>query len=140
MKTSIKFATGLILAAAALVASGSAAFAGEGGAAGSVGIKFNNTVTTFGTGTTAVTFPDVRSISSSVAVGKNSAAAAARTNGDTFSSAVGNSSALTLSAATDSSVGYAITADAAFGTAQLNGLSVPPTGTVNLGPNGIVIP
>jgi hypothetical protein len=77
MKTSIKFATGLILAAAALVASGSAAQAGEGGAAGSVSIKFTNNT-------------EVARLSTSVAVGKSYAVATAFTSGnDTLTSAVG---------------------------------------------------
>jgi hypothetical protein len=93
MKTSIKFATGLILAAAALVASGSAAQAGEGGAAGSVSIKFAGTVTTIPANGNipAIDVPDVARLSTSVAVGKSYAVATAFTSGtgDTLTSAVG---------------------------------------------------
>jgi hypothetical protein len=145
MKTSIKFATGLILAAAALVASGSAAQAGEGGAAGSVGVKFASTlsVITVAPGTPPVTInaPDVKSISSSVAVGKNTAAATARTGTDTFSSAVGNAGSVTLSNANDTTAGYLTALDATPTTAQANSLTpvaTPPV--VNLGPTGIVLP
>jgi hypothetical protein len=91
MKTSIKFATGLILAAAALVASGSAALAGEGGSAGSVSIKFGTPTVIPAVGTTpAVTIPNVARLSTSVAVGKGFAVATARTGAtDAFTSAVG---------------------------------------------------
>jgi hypothetical protein len=102
MKTSIKFATGLILAAAALVASGSAAQAGEGGAAGSVSIKFADTFTTIPanpvTGAPAINVPDVARLSTSVAVGKSYAVATAFTSGnDTLTSAVGAGGSFVLS-------------------------------------------
>jgi hypothetical protein len=92
MKTSIKFATGLILAAAALVASGSAAQAGEGAAAGSVSIKFAGTITGG--------VPDVARLSTSVAVGKSFAVATARTAGEnTNTSAIGSGGGFSVTAA-----------------------------------------
>jgi hypothetical protein len=153
MKTSIKFATGLILAATALVASGSAAQAGEGAAAGSVGVKFTTVLTTItlvpavpgvpgvSTGTAAVTItaPNVQSISSSVAVGKNGAAAIARTAAtDTFTSAVGSGGVLAINNANDATAGYTLTAETTPGTAQVNVLT--PNTAVNLGPTGISLP
>jgi hypothetical protein len=108
MKTSIKFATGLILAAAALVASGSAAHAGEGGAAGSVSIVFG----AVSTGPA----PDVVRLSTSVAVGKNYGAAVARTAGvNTNTSAGGAGGALTLDNANDSTAAYSTTLESASG-------------------------
>jgi hypothetical protein len=93
MNVSIKFATGLILAATALVASGSAALAGEGGAAGSVSIKFAGTSTVpAGAPVGAPAVPDVSRLSTSVAVGKSFAVAGARTAGtetNTFASGAG---------------------------------------------------
>jgi hypothetical protein len=104
MKTSIKFATGLILAAAALVASGSAALAGEGGAAGSVSIKFAGTFTTLAVpvgapvGTLGVVVADVSRLSTSVAVGKSFAVATARTSGNsTSTSAIGSAGGFSIS-------------------------------------------
>ena len=92
MKTSIKFATGLILVAAALVASGSAAQAGEGGAAGSVSIKFAGTSSVpNGAPVGTPPSPDVARLSTSVAVGKSFAIATARTTGEnTNTSAIGS--------------------------------------------------
>lgn len=91
MNVSIKFATGLILAATALVASGSAALAGEGASAGSVSIKFAGTSTVpAGAPVGAPAVPDVARLSTSVAVGKSFAVATARTTGDnTNTSAIG---------------------------------------------------
>ena len=63
MKNSLKFAAGLVLVAGALVASGNAAQAGEGGAAGSVSILFGEP------GATPAT-ANVARLSSSVAIGK----------------------------------------------------------------------
>jgi hypothetical protein len=105
MKTSIKFATGLILVAAALVASGSAAQAGEGGAAGSVSIKFTNAT-------------DVTRLSTSVAVGKNYGVAIARTNaatGATATSAAGAGGGFTLTGANSAAPEYTATAESATG-------------------------
>ncbi len=104
MKTSIKFATGLILVAAALVASGSPAHAGEGGAAGSVSIKFATTTTTLPVpagapvGTVGVVVPDVARLSTSVAVGKSFAVATAKTSGNsTSTSAIGAAGGFSIS-------------------------------------------
>jgi hypothetical protein len=105
MKTSIKFATGLILVAAALVASGSAAHAGEGGAAGSVSIKFTNAT-------------DVTRLSTSVAVGKNYGVAVARTdaaNGNTATSAAGAGGGFTLTGANSAAPAYTVTAETPAG-------------------------
>ena len=118
MKTSIKFATGLILAAATLVASGTAALAGEGASSGSVSIQF--TPSAGGPGPAVL----ATGISSSIAVGKQSAASSANTTGtvDTFTSAVGGGGALTITGANDTSVSYIYGADATLGTAQANAL------------------
>jgi trimeric autotransporter adhesin len=84
MKASILFVTGLVLAAGALVGSGSAQ-AGEGGAAGSVAIQFGN-------GNAS----GVADISSAISVGKNGAATTGRTTTtDTYASAIGGGSQLT---------------------------------------------
>jgi hypothetical protein len=125
MKASILFATSLVLAAGALVGSGSAQ-AGEGGTAGSVGIKFV-TVTAGAPGGPAA--PAVRSISSSISIGKNAAAATARTNAaDTFTSAIGGGGGasvaanvateggLTVTNASDTTASYTLQADGALGT------------------------
>jgi hypothetical protein len=111
MKTSIKFATGLILAAAALVASGSAAQAGEGGAAGSVSIKFTGGKAGVGlpgdTDFVAAVTPDVARLSTSVAVGKSYAVATAFTSGDnTLTSAVGAGGSFTLTAANTNTAAF----------------------------------
>jgi hypothetical protein len=103
MKTSIKFATGLILAAAALVASGSAAQAGEGGAAGSVSIKFAGTTSpntsVVNGNTVTVQVPDVARLSTSVAVGKSYAVATASTSGSsTSTSAIGSGGGFNINA------------------------------------------
>jgi hypothetical protein len=103
MKTSIKFATGLILVAAALVASGSAAHAGEGGAAGSVSIKFASNT-------------DVTRLSTSVAVGKNYGVAVARTAGDnTTTSAAGAGGGFTLTGANSDAPAFTNTAETTTG-------------------------
>jgi hypothetical protein len=109
MKTSIKFATGLILAAAALVASGSAAQAGEGGAAGSVSIKFAGTFTAVTANNVTTQVPDVSRLSTSVAVGKSFAVATAKTSGNsTSTSAIGSAGGFSISNAGTS---YAATAE-----------------------------
>jgi hypothetical protein len=98
MKNSLKFAAGLVLVAGALVASGNAAQAGEGGAAGSVSIKFAATSSAIG-GLPATT-PDVARLSSSVAVGKNFATATSLTEtaatGETRTSAIGGGGLATI--------------------------------------------
>jgi hypothetical protein len=94
MKNSLKFAAGLVLVAGALVASGNAAQAGEGGAAGSVSILFG--APTVGAPPSAA---NVARLSSSVAVGKSFAAATSLTsvvNQTTATSAVGAGGGFTL--------------------------------------------
>lgn len=120
MNVSIKFATGLILAATALVASGSAALAGEGGAAGSVSIKFAGTSTVpAGAPIGTLPVPDVSRLSTSVAVGKGFAVAGARTADDktaTFASGAGggfslnaaNSAAPTYNSTPEGSINAAL--------------------------------
>jgi hypothetical protein len=117
MKTSIKFATGLILAAATLVASGSAALAGEGGSAGSVSIVF----TGGSSGTPPV--PNVARLSTSVAVGKGFAVATARTGAtDAFTSAVGAGGGFDLTDANGTNAAFSAVTETAADLAinQLN--------------------
>jgi hypothetical protein len=110
MKNSIKLVAGSFLAAAAFVVSGSAALAGEGGAAGSVSAK--------------LTSGDVTGISSSIAVGKNAAATTARTNAsDTFTSAIGAAGQLNVTDANKAEAGYVAATDANLGNAQTNQLN-----------------
>jgi hypothetical protein len=123
MKNSIKLVAGGFLAAAAFVVSGSAALAGEGGAAGSVSAKLSG--------------GDVTGISSSIAVGKNAAATTARTNAsDTFTSAIGAAGQLTVTDANQSDAGYAASVDTGLGNQlnQLNGAGNinAANGTLNL--------
>jgi hypothetical protein len=122
MKTSIKFATSLILVAAALVASGSAAQAGEGGAAGSVSIKFAGT-SSVPNGAPAGTpaSPDVARLSTSVAVGKSYAAATAFTGStDTLTSAVGAGGGFVLDKANLATATFTSDATDTLATAQTN--------------------
>jgi hypothetical protein len=131
MKASMKFVTGLMLAAGALAASSNVAIAGEGGAAGSVAIQFRGAVVNPTTGATGIS-----DISSAVAVGKNSAATTARTSNvapgpfatdnSSFASAVGGGGALVLDNANGDG-DYALNQDANFGTAQENDLSTTAT-------------
>ena len=117
MNVSIKFATGLILAATALVASGSAALAGEGGAAGSVSIKFAGTSTAPAVGAPAV--PDVSRLSTSVAVGKSFAFATARTADDkTATSAAGAGGGFKLNQANSSAADFLSTPETTSTTTQ----------------------
>ena len=106
MKVSFKFATGLVLAAV-LVAGTNPARAGEGGAAGSVSIRF--------AGTTGAI---VDRLSSSVAIGKGFAAATALTetgvNGTTATSAVGSGGGFTLTNANQAGAAYSATAESAL--------------------------
>ncbi len=108
MKNSLKFAAGLVLVAGALVASGTAAQAGEGGAAGSVSIKF--AATSSAIGPLPATTPDVARLSSSVAVGKNFAAATSLTEtsatGETRTSAIGAAGTATLTDANSAGAQY----------------------------------
>ena len=110
MKTSMKTIVVSILAAAALVASGTAAQAGEAGAAGSVSLQFNTNFTgalpgVTGANTAVQNQALIRVVreSSSIAVGKNGAISSAvsgsgiaangsqggNTPGETFTSAIG---------------------------------------------------
>ena len=144
MNVSIKFATGLILAATALVASGSAALAGEGGAAGSVSIKFGApTVVTpavaptaaFPLGAPAVTRPNVARLSSSVAVGKGFATATARTTTDnTFTSAVGSGGGFILLNANSVNAQYSDRAENAAELAIAQANSFDGSGATTLAP------
>ena len=113
MKVSFKFATGLVLAAGLLVASSNAAQAGEGGAAGSVSIKFAATNSPIGN--LPATTPDVARLSSSVAVGKNFAAATSLTEtsatGETRTSAIGGGGTATIVNANAATATYVGTAE-----------------------------
>ena len=85
MKTSMKLTAGLLLAAGALFASASSALAGEGGAAGSVAFQVNPYTNAPG------------SLSSSIAVGKQTAATVARTtDGNSYTTAIGGGAQITL--------------------------------------------
>jgi hypothetical protein len=123
MNVSLKFATGIVLAAGLLVASGNVARAGEGGAAGSVSIKFSETVTSGAPFVGAP--PAVERLSSSVAVGKNFAFATGftqtATGGETRSAAVGAAGTATLTNANAEAAEYAYTAEVStVATNQLN--------------------
>lgn len=108
MKSTNIFASLLLIGA--VLASGSAARAGEGGAAASVAAQLTGGIPT--------------SISSSLATGKTSAAATARTTGtDTYTSAFGTSGSLTLVDASLSTAAYGAGSDANLGTAQANQLT-----------------
>ena len=144
MNVSIKFATGLILAATALVASGSAALAGEGGAAGSVSIKFAGTSTApAGAPAGAPTVPDVSRLSTSVAVGKSFAFATARTADDkTATSAAGAGGGFNLNQANSAAADFLSVAETASATTQganqLNSFAL--SGQATLAPaSGIVL-
>jgi hypothetical protein len=109
MKSTNIFASLLLIGA--VIASGSAARAGEGGAAASVAAQLSGGIPT--------------SISSSLATGKTSAAATARTTatGDTYTSAFGTSGFLILTDASLSTAAYDAGSDANLGTAQANQLT-----------------
>jgi hypothetical protein len=135
MNISIQFATGLILAASAVVVSGNIAHAGEAGAAGSIAAQF---------GTVSGVANTLTDLSGAVAVGKAGAATAARTtdNGDTFASAVGGAGTLKVTGANTPNVGYTAADDTNLGTAQANNLTDKATlkFTNNVLTSGIVIP
>jgi hypothetical protein len=127
MKTSIKFATGLILAAATLVASGSAALAGEGGSAGSVSIVFAGTVTN--------NIPDVARLSTSVAVGKGFAVATARTVAtDAFTSAVGAGGGFDLTDANGTNAAFSAVTETAADLAINQANAFTGSGVTTLAP------
>lgn len=87
MKVSIKFATAVLLTAGALIASGSVAQAGEGGAAGAVSVITN-------------VQGGVEQFSAAAAVGKlNAAAATLTTPSTTSASAFGSGGVITLTGA-----------------------------------------
>lgn len=108
MKSTNIFASLLLIGA--VLASGSAARAGEGGAAASVAAQLSGGIPT--------------SISSSLATGKTSAAATARTTGtDTYTSALGTSGTLSLVDANQATAAYTAGIDISLGTAQANQVS-----------------
>jgi hypothetical protein len=144
MKVSFKIATGLALTVAAL-ACGSAAQAGEGGAAGSVSIKF--ATTTSAIGPLPATTPDVARLSSSVAVGKNFAFATGFTQTDaaataeTRTAAVGAAGSAFLTNANAAGATYDYTSESAatVGTNQLNAFGTG--GAASLAPiTGVTLP
>jgi hypothetical protein len=147
MKTSIQFATTLILAAATLVATGSIASAGEGGASGSIAAQFGTITTTVGT-TTSSTPNVLTDLSGAVAVGKSSAASFARTANpatgpvETYASAIGAGGALTVTNANLATANAAAAADGTLGTAQSNTLTTPSTlkFTDKFSTSGITLP
>lgn len=131
MRVSFKFATGLALAAV-LVAGTNPAQAGEGGAAGSVSIRF--------AGTTGAI---VDRLSSSVAVGKGFAAATALTetgpNGTTATSAVGSGGGFTLTNANQVGAAYSATAEETTGVAQINSFGGGNPASLRPG-TGVILP
>ena len=114
MKTSMKLTAGLLLAAGALFASAPCALAGEGGAAGSVAFQVNPFTNAPG------------SLSSSIAVGKQTAATIARTtDGNSYTSAIGGGGVVSLTNAGSATAGLSLAIEDAstIGTTQLNVLS-----------------
>lgn len=127
MKTSIKLTAGLFLAAAALVASGTSALAGEGGAAGSVAFQVNPYTGAPG------------SLSSSIAVGKATAATLARTTTtNAYTSAIGGGGLVTITNAGGATAGLTLGIEdpSTIGILQLNTL-IPGAATIK--GNGSVI-
>lgn len=124
MKASIKFATGLILAAGAVVGSINAAHAGQAGSAGSISAQFSTT----GNSLTAT--------AGAVAAGKTGAFTTANgTVADISAIAAGYSGILTVSNFSTATVGYAATDDGRLGTAQANNFDgTAPKTSVNLVP------
>ena len=131
MKVSFKFATGLVLAAV-LVAGTNPAQAGEGGAAGSVSIRFAGT-----------TGGIVDRLSSSVAIGKGFAAATALTetgvNGTTATSAVGSGGGFVLTNANASGAAYSATAETTTATGQANSFVGGTPASLRPG-TGVILP
>lgn len=131
MKVSFKFATGLALAAV-LVAGTNPAQAGEGGAAGSVSIRF-----------AGPTGAIVDRLSSSVAVGKGFAAATALTqtgaNGTTATSAVGSGGGFTLNDANQVGATYTATPETTTATAQANSFAGGNPASLRPG-TGVILP
>lgn len=143
MKVSFKMATGLALTVGAL-ACGSAAQAGEGGAAGSVSIRFGSSTVTAAGGPFPIGTPYVDRLSSSVAVGKNFGLATALTQtgtaGETRTSAVGAAGSAGLTNANTATAAYTYVAEGAtVGTNQANGFGAG--GQTNLAPlSGVTLP
>ena len=131
MKVSFKFATGLVLAAV-LIAGTNPARAGEGGAAGSVSIRFAGTTGTI-----------VDRLSSSVAIGKGFAAATALTetgaSGTTATSAVGSGGGFVLTNANASGAAYSATAETTTATAQANSFVGGTPASLRPG-TGVILP
>jgi hypothetical protein len=135
MKNSLKFAAGLVLVAGALVASGNAAQAGEGGAAGSVSILFG------APGNTPAT-ANVARLSSSVAVGKGFSAATSLTsvaNQTTATSAVGSGGGFTLSNANSTIATYNTIAETTVVTDQANTFAGGSPASLRPG-TGVILP
>ena len=131
MKVSFKFATGLVLAAV-LIAGTNPARAGEGGAAGSVSIRFAGTAGTI-----------VDRLSSSVAIGKGFSAATALTEtgagGTTATSAVGSGGGFVLTSANSSSAAYSATAETTTATGQANSFVGGTPASLRPG-TGVILP
>ena len=163
MKTSMKTIAVSILAAAALVASGTAAQAGEGGAAGSVSLQFNSFVGTPPT-TFAASVPNLLLIrvvreSSSIAVGKNGAVSSAASGsgtatvglqggnalGDTITSAIGTGGSIAVTSAAAAAPTYTVVNEVigtgGLGVAQGNSLTpASATGGARISATTLVIP
>ena len=166
MKTSMKTIAVSILAAAALVASGTAAQAGEGGAAGSVSLQFNTNFSG-ATPTNAAGFTANQTLirvvreSSSIAVGKNGAVSSAASGsgvaatptgtqggnvaGDTITSAIGTGGSITVTSAAAAAPSYTVVNEVGglggLGVAQGNSLTpASPTGGANISKTTLTIP
>ena len=129
MKTSMKTIAVSILAAAALVASSTAAQAGEGGAAGSVSLQFNSFTGALPGNAGEVTANQARirvtRESSSIAVGKNGALSSATSgvggiitapgnqngnlSGETITSAIGTGGVITATNVVSAAAGISTT-------------------------------
>ncbi|MEO1427628.1 MAG: hypothetical protein AAFS12_06010 [Cyanobacteria bacterium J06632_19] len=121
MKIYQKISISLFAATASLLSLSSAAFAGEGGAAGAAAFTINGTAVT--------------GVAVAASVGKNDASAAAFNNvNDNFNSAfaLGSAGAITMEGIGDpNSAGMTGGADPALGTAQANDLT--GSATIQLG-------
>jgi hypothetical protein len=122
MKSTNIFASLLLIGA--VIASGSAAQAGTGGVAAAVSAQLSGGAVT--------------SVSSAIGVGKNSAAAAARTTtaGDTYAVAVGAAGLLQVTNANASNVGFSALTDTDLATDQANVLGA----TITNGATTVTIP
>jgi hypothetical protein len=125
MKASIVFATGLILAAGAIA---NPAYAGQGGAAGSISADF-------------IAGNRVDATAGAVAVGKDSAITTARTTATDISAvAVGSAGQLGVTGLNNAAVGYTVAADANLGTSQGNIFNATSAPNLRLGTGGVTIP